>query len=323
MAYLGDIRENSISPEGIIWENDNRKDARYYWNGAFIDLCDLPGEDYAKTIFVTSGSGSNEPSTPSKVQNPITVQESTYTDENGNTYYVYKAVSKQPVTSNVTIEMTIQDENGNEEEVVLTIPSGSAASEPHRTGMMMMARPPKVVTSDHNPKEDDKFEYDTVLPEEPIILPMAYSITMLSGKIDTISDEELIEKLMASGKIAMKDAVTSENFTVDFTPIPVDGLETMGVIELTDALINNASDIILVTDKAIKSIEQAEVAGINEISLWTKRNGNVQIDGKPYDVWYKRDEGQTSQSKICDSVNAGYVVGAEPRDYIIYYDNIN
>ena len=50
MAYLGDIRENSISPEGIIWENDNRKDARHYWNGALVDLCDLPGEDYAKTI---------------------------------------------------------------------------------------------------------------------------------------------------------------------------------------------------------------------------------------------------------------------------------
>ena len=316
MAYLGDIRENSISPEGIIWENDNRKDARYYWNGAFIDLCDLPGEDYAKTIFVTSGSGSNEPSTPSKVQNPITVQESTYTDENGNTYYVYKAVSKQPVTSNVTIEMIIQDEFGYEEEVVLTISSGSSASEPHRTGMMMMSRPPKVVTSDYNPKEDDKFEYDTVLPEEPIILPMAYSITMLSGKVDTISDEELIEKLKANGTIKIKDTTSSEEFLVEFTPIAVEGYSNMTVPERKAALKANVQDIIIVTDKPIKNIM---VAGIPELETWTKRQGNVVIDNVMFDVWYKRDEGQTAQSRVYDPVT-GEISRDNSVKYIIYYE---
>ena len=316
MAYLGDIRENSISPEGIIWENDNRKDARYYWNGAFIDLCDLPGEDYAKTIFVTSGSGSNEPSTPSKVQNPITVQETTATDENGNTYYVYKAVSKQPVTSNITIEMTIQDEFGYEEEVVLTIPSGSSASEPHRTGMMMMSRPPKVVTSDYNPKEDDKFEYDTVLPEEPIILPMAYSITMLSGKIDTISDEELIEKLKANGTIKIKDATSSEDFLVEFTPIAVEGYSNMSIPERKAALKANVQDIIIVTDKPIKNIM---VAGTPELETWTKRQGNVVIDNVMFDVWYKRDEGQTAQSRVYDPLT-GEISRDNSVTYIIYYE---
>lgn len=317
MAYLGDIRENSISPEGIIWENDNRKDARYYWNGAFIDLCDLPGEDYAKTIFVTSGSGSNEPSVPSKVKNPITVQESTYTDENGNTYYVYKAVAKQPVTSNVTIEMTVQDEFGYEEEVVLTIPSGSAASEPHRTGMMMMSpRPPKVVTSDHNPKEDDKFEYDAVLPEEPIILPMAYSITMLSGKIDTISDEELREKLKANGTIKIKDAATSEEFLVEFTPIAVEGYSNMTVAEGKAALKANVQDIIIVTDKPIKNIMSA---GVPEMEAWTKRQGNVVMDNVTYDIWYKRDEGQTAQSRVYDPVT-GEISPDNSVKYIIYYE---
>ena len=316
MAYLGDIRENSISPEGIIWENDNRKDARYYWNGAFIDLCDLPGEDYAKTIFVTSGSGSNEPSTPSKVQNPITVQESTYTDENGNTYYVYKAVSKQPVTSNVIIEMTIQDEFGYEEEVVLTIPSGSAASEPHRTGMMMTSRPPKVVTSDYNPKEDDKFKYDTVLPEEPIILPMAYSITMLSGKIDTISDEELIEMLIANGEISIKDKTSSEEFLVEFTPIAVEGFSNMSVAERKVVLKANVQDIIIVTDKTIKDIMSA---GVPELEAWTKRQGNIVIDNVMFDIWYKRDEGQTAQSRVYDPVT-GEISRDNSVKYIIYYE---
>ena len=320
MAYLGDIRENSISPEGIIWESDNRKDTRYYWNGAFIDFCDLPPEDYAKTIFVTVGTNS-EPSTPTKQKNPIKIQETEYMNENGEIFYAYKAVATQAVTSEVTIEMSVSDQFGATEKITIKIPAGANESDVVTTSTYTEGfERPTINTSNYSPKEDDTFKYNKILHEAPITLPKAYSITMLSGKIETISDEELIEKLIASGQIAMKDAVTSEKFTVDFTPIPVDGLETMGVIELTDALINNASDIILVTDKAIKSIEQADVAGINEIALWTKRNGNVQINGKPYDVWYKRDEGQTSQSKICDSVNAGYVVGADPRDYIIYYE---
>ena len=77
MTYLGDIRENRFGPNGELWEEDNRIEGRHYWNGAFIDLCGLSAEDYAKTIFVTSGSGSSD--TPSKQNNPITIQETEYT----------------------------------------------------------------------------------------------------------------------------------------------------------------------------------------------------------------------------------------------------
>lgn len=319
MAYLGDIRENSISPEGIIWEADNRKDARYYWNGAFIDLCDLPGEDYAKTIFVTSGS-SSEPSTPSKVSNPITVQQVSYTNENGEQVYAYKAVSKQPVTSEIKVEMTVQDEFGGEETVVITVPAGSSSSEVVPTRIpMMMSRPPQVVTSDYNPKEDDKFEYETILPEEKPAEPMAYSITLLSGIIDTISNEELTQKLIESGRIQMKDNKTSQNFLVKFEAIAVDGLSSMNAKEMTKVLIDNAQDIIIVTDTDIKSIEQADVAGINEITLWVKKDSTLTIEGRTYYVWYKRDEGQTSQSKVYDPIT-NQTAGAEDREYIIYYN---
>lgn len=315
MAYLGDIRENSISPEGIIWENDNRKDARYYWNGAFIDLCDLPGEDYAKTIFVTSGSG-NEPSVPSKVQNPITIQEVKYVDENGEEYYAYKAVSKQPVTSDIVVEMTVQDEFGAEEVITMIVTSGSASSDIQPTKIMMKSPRPKVLTSDHNPKEDDKFEYDTVLPEEPIILPMAYSITMKSGKIDTISDEELIEKLKANGTIKIKDTTTSEEFLVEFTPVAVEGFSNMTIPERKAALKANVQDIIIVTDKPIKDIMSA---GVPELEAWTKRQGNVVIDNVMFDIWYKRDEGQTAQSRVYDPVT-GETSMDNSIKYIIYYE---
>ena len=68
MSYLGDIRENSIGPNGELWEGDNRIEERHYWNGAFIDLCNLSAEDYAKTIFMTNGGGSSDTPTTNSIQ---------------------------------------------------------------------------------------------------------------------------------------------------------------------------------------------------------------------------------------------------------------
>jgi hypothetical protein len=314
MAYLGDIRENSISPEGIIWENDNRKDARYYWNGAFIDLCDLPGEDYSKTVFVTNVSSSE-----TKATNPITVQYIKYINENNEEVYAYKAVAKQPVTSDVVVDLIVRDEFGAEQTIKMTITNGTTTSETLPTNTSILMAPPKIVTSDYNPKSDDKFNYDAVLPKETPILPMAYSIEMIAGNIDTISDDELISMLKETGEIQMKNEVTSEKFLIDFTPIAVEGLSSMSAIEMTEALIANSQDIIIVTDKKIKSIEQSAAGGINEISLWTKRPNKLNIDGVEFTVWYKRDVGQTSQSKVYDPVT-NQIVGAEAKEYIIYYE---
>lgn len=317
MAYLGDIRENSISPEGIIWENDNRKDARYYWNGAFIDLCDLPGEDYAKTIFVTSGS-SNEPSTPSKQKNPITIQETEYMNENGEMFYAYKAVATQAVTSEVVIEMSISDQFGDTEKITIKISVGSNESEvvPTSTVKADGVKRPEINTSKYSPLEDETFKYNIILPEEPIDLPMAYSITMLSGEIDTISDVKLIEMLRAKGEIAMKDKDSSEEFLVEFTPIAVEGFSNMSVAERKAVLKANVQDIIIVTDKPIKDIM---LAGVSELEVWTKRQGNVVIDNVTYDIWYKRDEGQIAQSRVYDPVTGELSMDNSVK-YIIYYE---
>jgi hypothetical protein len=216
--------------------------------------------------------------------------------------------------------MTVQDEFGGEETVVITVPAGSSSSEVVPTRIpMMMSRPPQVVTSDYNPKEDDKFEYETVLPEETPALPMAYSISLLSGTIDTISNEELTQKLIENGRIQMKDDKTSQNFPVKFEAIAVDGLSSMNAKEMTQVLIDNAQDIIIVTDSDIKSIEQADVAGINEITLWVKKDSTLTIEGRTYYIWYKRDEGQTSQSKVYDPIT-NQTADAEDREYIIYYN---
>jgi hypothetical protein len=61
------------------------------------------------------------------------------------------------------------------------------------------------------------------------------------------------------------------------------------------------------------------MSGINEKSLWVTREHGIVIDGITYFVLYKRDEGQTSQSRIYDPTT-NEVIGAESREYIIYYE---
>ena len=319
MAYLGDIRENSISPEGIIWESDNRKDARYYWNGAFIDLCDLPGEDYAKTIFVTSGSASDIE--PTKTVNTITIELVQVANNDGVLVYAYKATAKKPVASDVDIMITVEDMSGSKETVTFIIKNGESATAPVLTSIVVEVNveEPKIVTSNYK-KEDDEFKYTLVLPAEKPVLPMAYRLTLKKGDIDTISNEELVAKLLANGEIVMKDNTMSEKFDIELPYIPIDGLQQLSFVEQKQALLDNSQDFIIVTDKEIVNIEQVGSA-INEINAWVKRNETVSINGKIFLVWYKRDDSNTSQSRICDSENADYKLGvAKDIEYIIYYN---
>jgi hypothetical protein len=319
MSYLGDIRENSFGPNGELWEGDNRIEERHYWNGAFIDLCNLSAEDYAKTIFVTSGNGgANDPTI--KPTNVITVEVIQVTNGT-DMVYAYKAFSKYPVSSDYEIILIIEDMYGTKENIILIISDGGTSSEVVLSAVVAdeNTTEPIIISSNYK-KEDDDFKYNVILPEKEPEKPMAYHITLKSGDLDNLSEEELRKKIIAGGEIDMKDETKSEKFKVEFTPIAVEGLENMTVIESSNALIANAQDIILVTDKPIKSIEQADVAGINEKSLWTKYKNDIIINGVTFSIWYKRDEGQTSQSRICDSANPNYVFGAEPREYIIYYE---
>jgi hypothetical protein len=318
MAYLGDIRENSISPEGIIWENDNRKDARYYWNGAFIDLCDLPGEDYAKTIFVTSGSGSNEPSTPSKTTNVITVQLLTYVNENNEEVWAYNAMAKQPVASDMLVELKVRDANGNEENIQLRINNGGTMSETYSTNMLSSMPQPEIIMSNYSPKEDEEFKYNTTLPEKAPELPMAYTLTLKKGEVDTLTNDELLLKLKNSEKVSMSDETKSEYFKPKFEAIAVPNLSTMTIKERKEALKANSQDIIIVTDKEIVSIEQAGVEGINELNAWNKREDTLTIEGVEFTVWLKRTE-DVGQSYIYDP-ETKEVVNAQVLEYIIYYE---
>lgn len=319
MAYLGDIRENSISPEGIIWENDNRKDARYYWNGAFIDLCDLPGEDYAKTIFVTNGSSSSDtPVEPSKATNVITVQIFGYVNENNEDVWAYSAMAKQPVASDMLIELVVRDANGNEENVKLRISNGETISETYSTNILSSMPHPEIIMYNYNPKEDDDFKYNVTLPEKEPEKPMAYTLTLKKGVIDSLTNDDLLLQLKEGEQISMSDETKSEYFQPEFDAIPVPNLSTMTVKERKEALKANSQDIIIVTDKEIVSIEQAGLVGINEINAWGKREEKLTIEGTKFTIWFKRTD-DVGQSKIYDP-DTNEVVNAQVLEYIIYYE---
>ena len=319
MAYLGDIRENSIGPGGVIWENDNREDARYYWNGAYIDLCDLPVEDYAKTIFVTNGSGgSNEPVTPSKATNVITVQLLTYVNGNNEEVWAYNAMAKQPVASDMLVELKVRDANGNEENIQLRINNGGTMSETYLTNMLSSMPQPEIIMSNYSPKEDEEFKYNTTLPEKAPKLPMAYTLTLKKGEVDTLTNDELLLKLKNSEKVSMSDETKSEYFKPEFEAIAVPNLSTMTIKERKEALKANSQDIIIVTDKEIVSIEQAGVAGINELNAWGKKEDTLTIEGIEFTVWFKRTE-DVGQSNIYDP-ETKEVVNAQELEYIIYYE---
>ena len=90
----------------------------------------------------------------------------------------------------------------------------------------------------------------------------------------------------------------------------------MTVPERKAVLKANVQDIIIVTDKPIKNIM---TAGVPELETWAKRQGNVVIDNVVFDVWYKRDEGQTAQSRVYDPAT-GEISPDNSVKYIIYYE---
>lgn len=120
MAYLGDLREGRFGPNGEIWEMDNRVEKRYYWNGAYTDLCDMEPEEAMKRVVnvkvVDDGF--------TKSTNKINISVST--DSGGK--YVLKAASSKAVASDVTVvaDYTVVDDNGNtiSGKVVIKIPTG-------------------------------------------------------------------------------------------------------------------------------------------------------------------------------------------------------
>ena len=329
MSYLGDIRENSFGPNGELWEGDNRIEERHYWNGAFIDLCNLSAEDYAKTIFVTSGSGNSDAPTVKPI-NTITIHMSQDMNNDGMLVYTYKASSNRPVVSDYEIKFTVQDMSVDTEtiteDITLTILNGESLSEIVLTNIIAgESMPEPKITNSNYKMEDDDFKYTVIFPERTPDKPMAYHITLNAGEIDNITEEELRRKLLASGELDMKDESESEVFEVQFTPVEVEGCSNILTVEELDNLrMQYVQDTVIVTNKEINGIEQVG-APFNEIDLWIRKDTNITINGVYFTIWYKKGDKPTD-AYLVDPLNIDPETGKpveilpDKVEYIIYYN---
>lgn len=128
MAYLGDPREGRIGPNGELWEMDNRVEKRYYWNGAYLDLCNLDPEDAMNRVV-------NVKVVSVKKTNKITLSS---VEESGGSYQLKAAAEKSVETSLVIVcDYTIVDYNNKTTKgrTIINIPKGSTEGVTEIKGM--------------------------------------------------------------------------------------------------------------------------------------------------------------------------------------------
>ena len=312
MSYLGDIRENSIGPNGELWEADNRIEERHYWNGAYIDLCNLPGEDYAKTIFMTNDSG---PGTGGDDPTPtIPVKSITLEIIEGDVVMMFAGT----LSSDLYVSVSY---NGNDEYTMKIEKSTSGAS-----GIAFGLRNVKTVEkygigstekealNGNKNYQDEEYKYQISFTE-PVLIPVAYHISVKQGHIEDMSDEDIINLVKTTEKIEMVDHTQTESFVAEIEPIAVDGLANMNASELTQVLIDNSQDIVIITDKEVVDIIAASTRD-SVIDGWVKRENDVIVDGVVYHVWYKRAN-DTELSAVYDPMVPEAVIEI-PEDSITF-----
>ena len=311
MAYLKDIRENSIGPNGELWEADNRIEERHYWNGAYIDLCDLPAEEYTKTIFVTNGSVT--PDTGSTPTIPVKTMTLEIVDGDVVLMFAGKAAS----------EMFVSISYNGESQYTMKIDEGMSGASGIRFGLtnVMSVDAYGIGASETDAVEgkkmyqDENYKYQ-ITYKEPVQMPVAYTISLMKGDVDNMSDAEIINIVKEVSAIPMVDETKSEVFTAVIEPIAVEGFMNMKPIEQVNILLEYAHDIIIITDKTIMDILAASTQ-VSVIEGWTCRENDVVIDGVSYHIWYKRAN-DTELSSVYDPAYPEITDCIVPEDSITY-----
>lgn len=312
MSYLGDIRENSIGPNGELWEADNRIEERHYWNGAYIDLCNLPGEEYAKTIFMTNGSG---PGTGGDDPTPtIPVKSITLEIIEGDVVMMFAGT----LSSDLYVSISY---NGDEK-YTMKIEKGTSGASGIAFGLGDVKTVEKYgigateedALNSNKTYQDEEYKYQISFTE-PVVIPVAYQVSMIQGHVDDMNDAILIELIRSSEKLEMADHTKTQSFVAKIEPVAVDGLAEMNAVELTQALIDNAQDIVIATNSDIVDILAASTLD-SVIEGWTKRKSDVIVDGIVYHVWYKRAN-DTELSAVYDPAVPEAVIEI-PKDSITF-----
>jgi len=204
----------------------NTYEEKYYVNGAYIDLCGLPIEEYMKSPCC---GGSGDSGGDGKTVNKITVI--SYQDEKGTIFY--KAVAKFPVTSNIKIEVM----SGAGIITELDIYAGNLESEPE------IGETLEITGAKADVVEDENFQYVTITGEEKKPHEVYYT-AMLRVQLENLTSDSI----KTFNVITMSDDTTSDlRFVIPGTDINYNEMTDMA--EFDKFCIENEHCLVLVLPK--------------------------------------------------------------------------
>lgn len=152
-------------------------DKKYYVNGAYIDLCGLPIEEYMKNP-CCCGSGNNSEESTTKPKNEIIVK--SFEGEDGKFYF--KAYSQYAVSSDIKIRVFYTDEVCVELDLYIGTTETSAEESENR----------QILRVELNIQEDDIYKYVAVSEEEQSTYVIYFKAVKSSEKNDVIKDFDVV-----------------------------------------------------------------------------------------------------------------------------------
>ena len=148
---------NAIAEHPIVPEFDDT--LKWKWNGALLDLSELPFDEYGKTIYNVTGTVTG--STTGDTSSTLTSNSAMLSYDNTGDKYAIEATLQYPSQSEVTITVKV---DGMETPVTITIPAGEISAKAATTIPTSSAKPglsePTV-----SPAKDGTYKYSVVLPE--------------------------------------------------------------------------------------------------------------------------------------------------------------
>lgn len=170
---------NAIAEHPIIPEFDDNEE-KFKWNGALLNLSDLPFSEYTKTIYNVAGSVTPEPTV---VPNLITLS----LENTAETYEVV-ATMEYPSDRDITVTVTVEGESGP---VSVVVPAGSM-SEKKAISRPSSSSRPAISNPSVDPVKDDTYTYQVTV-EEPITDKFrAYFGTYLEKNLSGITPEDVV-----------------------------------------------------------------------------------------------------------------------------------
>lgn len=240
---------------------------KYYYNGVYIDLNELPIEEYMKSPFCNcncNGGGSEDEPESSKQKNQITVL--TKKDENDNKIY-YQVKSEFPVTSFIEVTVT----STTNAKTVLEIHVGDSESEIEEGDTI------DILLAKLNVNEDDTYRY--------VIISQDVNEYVIYKKAVPVSEELSDPNEQGFNEITLKLNDTDDIiFTIPKTDVNINDFESEN--ELNEFIMNNQYHLVLVLPKKIYIQKKYMIYNSINIDITNKflliENKNIIIDNIEY-----------------------------------------